>query len=193
MIGYSLFFWLPSVLVRSFGLTLLNASLYMGALTLVGGTIGIWLGGWAADRFGRANRTVFALIPAAAFVLTIPFYAFGLFAPSPALAFVVLLVPMALGLAWLGPVLSAIQHLVKPDMRATAAAVHLFIVNLIGLGAGSVLLGALSDALLMRYGEDSLRYAILAGLSLYLVAAVLFLISTRWLANDWEDPGHDVP
>jgi MFS family permease len=192
MIGYSLFFWLPSVLVRSYDLTLLDASLYMGALTLVGGTIGIWLGGWAADRFGRADRAVFALIPAAAFVLTIPFYAFGLFAPSAVLAFVVLLVPMALGLAWLGPVLSAVQHLVQPGMRATAAAVHLFIVNLVGLGAGSVLLGALSDTLLVRYGDDSLRYAILAGMSLYLVAAVLFLFSTRWLADDWEEPEHGV-
>ena len=42
----------------------------------------------------------------------------------------------------------------------------------------------MSDALMERYGEDSLRFAILAGMSLYLVAAVLFLVlaaSGVWL------------
>jgi hypothetical protein len=71
-------------------------------------------------------------------------------------------------------------------MRATASAVFLFVNNLIGIGLGSVALGALSDLLSVRYGEDSLRYAILAGTMFYLVAATLFLLSARRLERDWE-------
>ncbi len=44
MMGYGLFFWMPSFLVRSFSLTLVQASLAYGGLILIGGLIGIWLG-----------------------------------------------------------------------------------------------------------------------------------------------------
>jgi hypothetical protein len=98
-----------------------------------------------------------------------------------------MLIPNALGLAWLGPALSAIQHVVPPSMRATASAIFLFINNLIGIGVGTAALGFISDSLQDRYGDDSLRYAILAGTSFYVFAAILFFLSSRWLRQDWED------
>ena len=186
MMGYGLFFWLPSFFVRSYGLSLLEASLFYGGILLLGGIAGIWIGGWAGDRFGRASRKVYARIPALAFVLTIPFYLLGILSPTLVLSFFVLLVPTALGLAWLGPVISAIQHLVPPDMRATASAVFLFVNNLIGIGIGTWAIGALSDSLQLHYGDDSLRYAILAGTGFYVLASALFLLSSRWLERDWE-------
>ncbi len=189
MMGYGLFFWLPSFFVRSYGITLLQASLFFGAVLLVGGIAGIWGGGWLADRFGRARKSMYALIPAWAFLATIPFYIVGVLSPTLVLTFFVLLVPTALGLAWLGPVIAAIQHLVPPNMRATASAVFLFINNLIGIGIGTVAIGWLSDLLSARYGDDALRYSILAGTSFYAIAAVLFFISARTLEKDWEAHG----
>jgi predicted MFS family arabinose efflux permease len=186
MMGYGLFFWLPSFLVRSHGMTLLNASLYYGAILLSGGIAGIWLGGWLADRFGGVQRRYYALIPAIAFIATVPFFVGAVTSKSLALSFVLFMVPTALGLAWLGPVLSAIQHIVPPGMRATASAIFLFVNNLIGIGLGTVALGALSDALSARYGADSLRYAILAGTVFYFIAAALFLLSAKRLERDWE-------
>jgi predicted MFS family arabinose efflux permease len=185
MMGYGLFFWLPSFFVRSHDLTLLQASLYYASILLVGGIAGIWLGGWAADKFG-AKRSNYARIPAVAFLFTVPFYIAAVTTSSLTLAFCLFLVPTALGLVWLGPILSAIQHVVPSGMRATASAVFLFVNNLIGIGLGSVALGALSDGLSSRFGDDSLRYAILAGTVFYLVAAGLFLLSARRLEQDWE-------
>jgi predicted MFS family arabinose efflux permease len=187
MMGYGLFFWLPSFFVRSYGLPLLDASLFFGAILLFGGLAGIWAGGWLGDRFGQVKRVRYVTIPALAFLFTVPFYLVGILSPTLALTFVVLLIPTALGLAWLGPVISAIQHLVRPDMRATASAVFLFINNLIGIGIGTWAIGALSDALQLSFGDDSLRYSILAGTLFYVLAAVLFFASARWLEKDWED------
>jgi len=186
MMGYGLFFWLPSFFVRSHGLTLLDASLFFGAILLVGGLAGLWAGGWLADRFGQTRRERYATIPALAFLLTVPFYLLGVLSPTLLLTFFVMLVPTALGLVWLGPVISAIQHLVRPDMRATASAVFLFINNLIGIGIGTWAIGALSDLLQLRYGDDSLRYSILAGSVFYVLAAALFFLGSRWLERDWE-------
>ena len=187
MMGYGVFFWLPSFFVRSYHLTLLNASLFYGTVLLIGGLAGIWIGGWMGDRFGQARRANYARIPAMAFLLSIPFYALAIMTPNLTLAFFVLLVPTALGLVWLGPVISAIQHLVRPDMRATASAIFLFINNLIGIGLGTYAIGALSDILTARYGDESLRYSILAGTGFYIVAAALFFLASRWLQRDWEE------
>ena len=101
--------------------------------------------------------------------------------------FVSLLIPIGLGLAWLGPVIASIQQIVPTNMRATASAVFLFINNLIGLGLGNVFLGAMSDGLAARFGDDSLRYAILAGSGFYIVAALLFFLAARQLERDWQN------
>jgi predicted MFS family arabinose efflux permease len=186
MMGYGLFFWLPSFLVRSFGMTLLDASMFFGVIILVGGIAGIWGGGWLSDKLGEKKRAWYALVPAYAFMGTFPFYFLALLSPSLPIVFAALQIPVALGLAWLGPAISAFQHLVKPNMRATASAVFLFINNLIGIGAGTWLIGALSDALQVRLGEESLRYSILAGSVFQLVAGALFLLAARTLDRDWE-------
>ncbi len=187
MMGYGVFFWLPSFFVRSYHLTLLNASLFYGAVLLIGGLAGIWAGGWLGDRFGHNQHAQYARIPAIAFLATVPFYILAILSPTLSLSFVVLLVPTALGLAWLGPVISAIQHLVPPNMRATASAIFLFINNLIGIGLGTFAIGFLSDTLQAQFGDDSLRYSILAGTGFYIVAATLFFLAARHLEQDWED------
>jgi MFS family permease len=185
MMGYGLFFWAPSFLVRSFHLSLLRASLAYGGLVLVGGLIGIWFGGVLADRYGEKRRGMYAFIPAMAFVATVPFYVAGVLSTTLWISFAVLLVPTALGLVWLGPVLAAVQHLVPGNMRATASALFLFINNLIGIGLGTALIGIVSDLMRLRFGAESLRYAILAGTGFYLMAAALLFFAGKKLARDW--------
>jgi predicted MFS family arabinose efflux permease len=185
MMGYGLFFWAPSFLVRSFHLSLLQASLSYGSLVLIGGSMGIWLGGVLADRYGDKRRAMYAFIPAIAFLATLPFYAVGVMSTTLSFSFAVLLVPTALGLVWLGPILTAIQHLVPAGMRATASALFLFINNLIGIGLGTALIGVISDSMRARFGAESLRYAILGGTVFYLMAAALLLFAGRKLAKDW--------
>jgi hypothetical protein len=68
-----------------------------------------------------------------------------------------------------------------------ASAAFLFINNLVGIGAGTVAIGALSDALKLRFGDEALKMSILAGLGFYLVAALLFSLAARNLKRDWVD------
>lgn len=184
--GYGLIFWMPSFIMRSFGLTLMDASLFLAGLVLTGGVTGVWLGGWLADRLGRRGKAAYALVPATAFALLLPFQVAALLAGSPVVAFVILLVPEALRLVWLGPGITAIQHLVPPGMRAMASAIFLFVNNLVGLGIGSLLIGALSDALTARFGTEALRYALVAVMCFYALAATLFFLASRRLERDWE-------
>ena len=187
IMGYGLFFWMPSFLARSYGFSVEQVSLYYGALLLIGGVAGVWLGGVLADAMGKSKRSRYAQIPAIAFVLALPCYVLGLLSSSPTLAFLLFLPPTALGLMWLGPVITAVQHLAPAHMRTTASALFLFINNLIGLGLGSLLIGTVSDALAAQFGDESLRYSVLAGTGFYLIAALLMFAASRTLARDWAD------
>ena len=185
MCGYGVAFWLPSLMMRSFGLTLVGTGQFIGALLLSGGVAGILLGGALGDRLGARDRRWYALLPALCYVAGTPLFIAGVLSGSATAAFALFVVPQALVYVWLGPVLTAVQHLVPAHMRATASASFLLINNLIGLGLGSWVIGRLSDALAPAYGDQSLRYAIAAGLCLYLIAGALMALASRRLARDW--------
>jgi len=185
MLGYGLAFWLPSLMKRSFGLDLIGTSWFIGGLLLIGGVAGILLGGVLGDRLGRIDRAAYARVPAVAFVAAVPLFAAGVMAHSVTAAFLLILVPQALIYMWLGPVITAVQHLVPHHMRATASASFLLINNLIGLGAGSAVLGILSDHLTARFGAEALRYSMLSSLPLYLLAGALMALAARPLRRDW--------
>lgn len=187
IMGYGIFFWMPSFLVRSFHFTVPQVSLYYGAILLIGGVLGVWLGGMLADAMGQARRSRYALIPAAAFVLTLPCYVAGLLSHDPLIAFVLFVPPTALGLMWLGPVITAVQHLAPANARTTVSALFLFINNLIGLGLGSLIIGALSDALTARFAEEALRWSVLAGSGFYILAALFMAAASATLQRDWVD------
>jgi MFS family permease len=185
MCGYGVAFWLPSLMQRSFGLSLVETGQFFGALLLTGGVAGILIGGMLGDRLGARNRRWYALAPAICYVSGTPLFIAGVLSSNWPVAFALFLLPQALVYVWLGPVLTAVQHLVPAHMRATASASFLLINNLIGLGLGSWAIGSLSKALTPTYGEEGLRYAIAAGLCLYLVAGALMALASRRLARDW--------
>ncbi|HEX4737972.1 MAG TPA: MFS transporter [Allosphingosinicella sp.] len=185
ILGYGLIFWLPSFFTRSFHLPLAEVGTFYGSIVLVGGVAGTWLGGWLGDRLGTRNEAAYALVPAIAFLIAAPTYAAGVFAPSLPLAWILFVIPQMLGLAWLGPIIAAVQHIVPPNMRATASASFLFINNLIGIGFGIFFFGRMSDAMKAAHGEDSLRYSILYGLGFYLLAALLYFAASRTMKRDW--------
>lgn len=185
--GYGLAAWTPSVLERSFGFTLIERGHFLASIFLIGGTAGVFAGGWLADRLGQSDRRWYARLPAIAWLITAPTFALGLMSSDPWLAWPLLLIPNALNILWLGPVATAVQHLVPQAMRSTASASFLLINNLIGLGVGPTLIGALSDLFKERYGTEALRYAAVSVVGFYLVAAILMLLAVRRLREDWVE------
>lgn len=204
LIGYGLLFWMPTYLKRSFGQdmvmlepakallevlvgaglhikdpVLAMVSVFMAAQMLIGGGVGIVLGGVLADQARAKAPGRGLLVPALAYGLTAPLYALSLMTPDLQVAFFLFLLPIGLSLVWMGPVLSAVTTLVAPQERATASAIFLFINNLIGLGGGTVFLGVMSDALKSSFGDQSLKIAIMIGLSFYILAGFLMFLASR--------------
>jgi predicted MFS family arabinose efflux permease len=188
-VGYGLAFWTPSILMQSFRFDLTQVSWFVGSLLLVGGVAGVLMGGVLADKLGKADRGAYAWVSSLSWLVTAPLFIAGFLSPSPMIAWGLLLIPNALNILFVGPLTTAAQHLVPPQMRATAAACFLLINNLIGIGAGSVLLGGLSDLMKPQFGDEALRYSAIALVCLYVVASGLALLAVKPLRKDWvEEP-----
>ena len=183
--GYGLALWTPSIFERSFGLDLIERGQFVASLLLIGGCAGVFAGGWLADRLGGVERGWYARVPAIAWLISVPAWGLGLFAPSLWIAWPLLLVGNAVNILWLGPVVTAVQHLVPRAMRSTASASFLLINNLIGLGVGPWLMGRISDGLKATYGVDALRDAAAGCLVFYLLAALLMFGAARSLKSSW--------
>ena len=187
LVGYGLAVWTPSILMRSYGLDLIDTGQFTASLLLLGGVSGVVLGGWAADRLGQADKRWYPWLPALAWLFSAPFFAAAFLTQNLVAVWLLLLIPNALNILWLGPITTAIQHIVAPEERATASGAFLLINNLIGLGVGPLLIGGLSDHFKAAYGDDSLRTAALSVLGFYLVAALLAWIASRQIRRDWVD------
>lgn len=185
ILGYGLIFWLPSFFSRTFHLGQGDIALYYGSIVLVGGVAGTWLGGWIGDRVGPERPGAYTLIPAICFLITAPAFGLAIFSENLWTAWVLFTVGQMTALAWLGPVISAVQHIVRPSIRATASASFLFINNLIGIAFGIYFLGWMSTRMKLAHGDDSLQYSILYGLGFYVLSALLYFAASRRLKKDW--------
>ena len=126
-------------------------------------------------------------VPAVATAIYIPF-AFLLYLwPDGRTALLLSLPGSFLGGMYLGPTFAMTQSLVPPRMRATASAILLFIVNLIGLGLGPQAVGILSDLLHGSFGVESLRYAMLSVVVVFAAWSVVhYALAARSIRGDLE-------
>jgi MFS family permease len=160
------------------------------ALGLVGGTAGVvgaWLGGVFADRLGAKDLRAYVTVPAIASLITIPIYITAVSLDAPMTAIGLLAINALLGTLWYGPVYATAQSIVDPALRATASAVLLLIINLIGLGLGPLAVGLLSDVLSghMGLGEaQGVRWALIASATLGLAAFGLFWAARKSIREE---------
>jgi len=159
--GYGASAFIAAFFTRSHGIPSGELGTWLAILGFTGGVAGTYLGGFLSDRLARRNPRWHMWVPALATAIYIPF-AFLLYLwPDGRTALVLSLPGSFLGGMYLGPTFAMTQSLVPPQMRATASAILLFIINLIGLGLGPQAVGILSDLLHGEFGVESLRYAML--------------------------------
>ena len=91
----------------------------------------------AARGLVPAAERLRLIVPAIAALISPVFAVIGYLQPTAIGTMLVMLIPGLVGSLWYGPVYASGQSLVPPHMRATAASVLLFIINLVGLGAGA--------------------------------------------------------
>lgn len=182
--GYSFVTWAPSFLKRSHGMESGEVGTWLALIIGIGGGIGVYAGGWLSDRWAQRDPRGRSFLPALAMLASLPFWGAVYASESAGLALALMVPPAAFGLMNQAPTFAITQSLATPAMRATAGAVLLFVINVVGLAVGPAVTGWLSDALEPRFGDESLRYALLiVSLSLF-GAAYEFWRASRTLVED---------
>jgi predicted MFS family arabinose efflux permease len=182
--SYGLLIWAPTFMVRVHQRGYAQTGFELGMVIGIASAVGVLLGGALCDRMARRDVRWLVWIPALAAWLLAPFYVAFALAPDPALALAAYVPVNLLTAVFAAPTYMIAQGLAQLRMRALASAVVLFVINLVGLGAGPMLVGALSDALQPRFGAESLRYALLLALAFNLWGAVHSVLAGRSLAGD---------
>lgn len=182
--AYGVLQWNPSYLIRTFGLGTREVGLTLGLMIGVAGFFGTLFGGFASDWLGKRDLRWYLFVPAISVALSIPFYFASFQAATASGALLLFIAPALLANLFTGPSFATIQSLSPPRMRAMAASLYLFILNLIGLGVGPAAVGIASDLLHPSLGAAALRWA-LCGVSLFEFAAVYcFLRAAKTIAAE---------
>lgn len=184
--GYSATNWMPPFLARSHGMEQGAIGTSLALIIGIGGGLGIYLGGVLADRLGARDPLACVRVPMWAVILAFPLGFVIYLTDDTTLALGLFTVPAFLGLMYQAPAFAVTQSLATPKSRATAAAVLLFIINIIGLALGPAVTGAISDALQPRFGDDSVRYALLIVSGALLWSGLHFHLASRTLHADLE-------
>jgi MFS family permease len=160
--GYGLGQWQAAFFIRSFGLQTGELGTWFAVICGLGGIMGTYLGGELASRHAAHNERLQLKAMAVAYCSFGIISAFVYLSPNQYLAFGLTGLATMGGATASGPLFATIQTLVPERMRATSIAITYLFANLIGMGLGPLAAGALSDAFRPLFGQESLRYALLA-------------------------------
>lgn len=151
-VGYGVGQFVAPFWIRVHGMELFEAAILYGGVLGIAAGIGTIGSGIVADRVRARHPNSDSWLPALGITLSIPFALFGyntMAFSDGALAVWLAIPALAIGAllrySYLAPMFAVTQKLVEPRMRATAAALMLFVVNLIGYGLGPTTIGAISD------------------------------------------------
>jgi MFS transporter, Spinster family, sphingosine-1-phosphate transporter len=136
--------WMPTFLVRARGLPLESADKIFGLIVVFDGVAASLAGGWLGDRLLRRTKTAYYFVSAASMALGVPFMIVALFVRGP------IMLP-AIGVAAFflllntSPLNAALINSVGAHIRATAIAVNIFIIHLLGDVPSPTAMGLVAD------------------------------------------------
>jgi hypothetical protein len=91
------------------------------------------------------------------------------------------------------PVYATLQNLVEPQMRSTTLSIAYVLTNLVAVGFGAVIVGALSDALAPRFATAALSYALGLASLFFIIGLGSYLLAVRTIRRDLSAVGSRLP
>jgi MFS family permease len=154
-------FWMPAFQERVRGVAHATAALSFGEIVVVTGFVGTFVGGWLGDYCAKYSKQAYLWVSAIATVVAAPFAWYALTTASNSVYFVCMVSAQLLLFLSTGPINASIVNLVLPTQRATAVALSVFAIHLLGDAISPYLIGAISDASSLAQGVKIVPIAII--------------------------------
>ena len=175
-------YWMPAFLERVRGIPRSEATVSFGTIVVVTGFVGTFVGGWMGDYFARNSRQAHLYLSAAATLVAAPFVWLALTTASHSMYQVYMVTAQLCLFLSTGPINAALVNLVIASERATAIALSVFAIHLLGDALSPFLVGALSDIFSLGQAVRILPAAVLIGGFVWI-----------WAARAQRDAGADFP
>ena len=137
-------FWMPTFLQEVRGVSADASTTSFGTIVIVTGFLGTLAGGWLGDYFLRRSRQGYLWFSAVITLAAVPVAVLALVAPSPGTYYPAIVVAELLLFMSTGPVNAAIINMVSPLERASAMALSIFTIHLLGDVPSPPLIGHLA-------------------------------------------------
>ncbi len=164
--------WMTQFFIRFHNYSVDHASITIGLAVVIGGPIGIYSGGYFSDllynKYGKPRSLAMAL----AFIAATPLMYITLTTQNETLLIVSLIAATYLMTWYYGPMVALIQDIVPGSLKATAFALYLFTVHLIGSTPAPALIGKVSDV-------TDLQTAMFIVVITNLAGGLMLLVTTR--------------
>jgi multidrug resistance protein len=136
--------WMPTFLVRLRGYSLQAANYIFGIIVVFDGVVASLLGGWLGDILLRRTRAAYYLVSAASMAIGVPVMVVALFTSGKAMLPAIAIAAFFL-LLNTSPLNAAIINSVGAHIRATAIAVEIFTIHVLGDAFSPTLMGNMAD------------------------------------------------
>jgi MFS transporter, Spinster family, sphingosine-1-phosphate transporter len=189
----ALIVWMPQFVtdVRQFRPR--DAGLYVGAVGVSGGLLGVVTGSYLADwlyarwPWGRMATIGVGLI------LSCPFVTLSLYTTNHVAMLTYFFLGIFLMVWYTGPIIAVIHDVVPNDVKATAQALYILLIHLLGDTFSPAIVGKIADL-------HNLQTALLLPAVINVVAGVIFLVGCRRVGDvlkrareEPEEALHDLP
>lgn len=154
VLGYAMYtfalgglgFWMPAFLERARGMPRSDATVTFGAIVIVTGFVGTFLGGWLGDVLLKKTKQSYLWVSGIATLVAAPLTLIGLTSRDKGLYLTMIIIAEVLIFMCTGPINSAIVNVVSPLERATAVGLSVFVMHFLGDIPSPPLIGAISDS-----------------------------------------------
>jgi MFS family permease len=165
-------FWMPTFLQQVRGMPADQATTGFGGIVVVTGLLGTLAGGWLGDYCLKHSRQGYLWFVGAITLAAAPVSLLALISPAPAVYYPALVVAQLLLFMSAGPINAAIVNIVSPFERASAIALSILMIHLLGDIPSPPLIGHLSDV-------GSLARAVLVVPVAIAVGGLIWLVGAR--------------
>ena len=155
--------WMPAFLERARGIPRSEATVSFGAIVVITGFIGTFVGGWLGDYCAKYSRQAYLWLSAISTVIAAPFVWVALTTNSHTMYLVCMVWAQLCLFLSTGPINAAIINLVSATERATAIALGVFAIHLLGDALSPPLIGALSDRFSLAQAVKIVPIAVVIG------------------------------
>lgn len=164
--------WMPTFLNRIRGVPLDKGNLIFGGITLFTAITGTMLGGWMGDKLLLRTRGAYYFVSAFTLLLGVPAM-LGAIYISGRYMYPAMFVAEFLLFLNTAPLNAAVVNSVGASIRATAIAVNLFTIHLLGDAGSPTIIGKISD-------RSSLQTGFLTTIAAIIVAAVILFYGMKY-------------